>query len=381
MLGSSPLTRGKPGGHHTPWRTDKAHPRSRGENGTFTCATRALTGSSPLTRGKQPPEELDGGVRGLIPAHAGKTASLSASPTTRRAHPRSRGENVAATVATVGGGGSSPLTRGKRAARSYCRSRLGLIPAHAGKTPARFRWRRRARAHPRSRGENVLHARDRPGFGRLIPAHAGKTGDFGPGEAACRAHPRSRGENRHWCDALEGVAGSSPLTRGKRSLHPAPQTDNGLIPAHAGKTNVFMIVVLTAWAHPRSRGENPRGHMSARATLGSSPLTRGKHLRGQGSQPGAGLIPAHAGKTCRGRSWHRRPRAHPRSRGENRPSRTTLARATGSSPLTRGKLPLNGDEGSGGGLIPAHAGKNAVRRIEQNQEGAHPRSRGEYFRR
>ena len=194
MSGSSPLTRGKRTkalrsrytrglipAHAGKTRASKsaphlgqAHPRSRGENGTFTCATRALTGSSPLTRGKQPPEELDGGVRGRIPAHAGKTASLSASPTTRRAHPRSRGENVAATVATVGGGGSSPLTRGKRAARSYCRSRLGLIPAHAGKTPARFRWRRRARAHPRSRGENSEPCTDPPRRAGSSPLTRGK---------------------------------------------------------------------------------------------------------------------------------------------------------------------------------------------------------------
>ena len=52
-----------------------AHPRSRGENTEADEDSRALWGSSPLTRGKRylalakvPPE-------GLIPAHAGKTGA------------------------------------------------------------------------------------------------------------------------------------------------------------------------------------------------------------------------------------------------------------------------------------------------------------------
>ena len=51
------------------------------------------------------------------------------------------------------------------------------------------------------------------------------------------AHPRSRGEN-HRRSAPNGIKnGSSPLTRGK--LHPIMEDDDiaGLIPAHAGKTH------------------------------------------------------------------------------------------------------------------------------------------------
>ena len=50
----------------------------------------------------------------------------------------------------------------------------------------------------------------------LIPAHAGKT----PSTGACRGRWR----------------GSSPLTRGKQSLETNGQYRPGLIPAHAGKT-------------------------------------------------------------------------------------------------------------------------------------------------
>ena len=74
------------------------------------------------------------------------------------------------------GGGSSPLTRGKRSAESYSSPQA---------------W-----AHPRSRGENgTMHALG------------------------------------------AGGAGSSPLTRGKQAQDPQPDGEDRLIPAHAGKTS------------------------------------------------------------------------------------------------------------------------------------------------
>ena len=171
------------------------------------------------------------------------------------------------------------------------------------------------------------------------------------------AHPRSRGENI--ITAVIGVLsqGSSPLTRGKHHADRRADRAGGLIPAHAGKT----LGPLVAGCEHK----------------GSSPLTRGKHPRAGPGAARAGLIPAHAGKTqpptvrgrCRG--------AHPRSRGENRYAQVRATLTGGSSPLTRGKRPLVANRRTGEGLIPAHAGKTAVRRIEQNQEGAHPRSRGE----
>ena len=71
---------------------------------------------------------------GLIPAHAGKTPHRILATARSRAHPRSRGENTDAQAARAGDAGSSPLTRGKRRERVTERRRLGLIPAHAGKT-------------------------------------------------------------------------------------------------------------------------------------------------------------------------------------------------------------------------------------------------------
>ena len=172
-----------------------AHPRSRGENVTEVLGRRRREGSSPLTRGKpRMAHQHPKGPR-LIPAHAGKTEDGRAGRGMTGAHPRSRGENVGHGVCPFGGGGSSPLTRGKH-------------------------WPTRTAIYT----------------GGLIPAHAGKTSPREPHHANSRAHPRSRGENCARASAAFHATGSSPLTRGKHVLTHPPRGRTGLIPAHAGKT-------------------------------------------------------------------------------------------------------------------------------------------------
>ena len=213
--GSSPLTRGKRG-----WRRKgldlrrlipahagktrrlvgrlrllRAHPRSRGENARADDNGSVCLGSSPLTRGKRPHLHVRVFDHGLIPAHAGKTGQGARPSGPWRAHPRSRGENQNGEDTTPPKKGSSPLTRGKLVVEHYVAVKLGLIPAHAGKTRPDVSLSDRERAHPRSRGEN-----------------------FGVELAKLCAQ------------------GSSPLTRGKPKGGRHEQLRMGLIPAHAGKT-------------------------------------------------------------------------------------------------------------------------------------------------
>ena len=193
---------------------------------------------------------------GLIPAHAGKTSAASRVCIVMGAHPRSRGENDLNGVEVAALAGSSPLTRGKP------------------------RW-----------------SRCLPSVARLIPAHAGKTDKLHQRDDQARAHPRSRGENLAGNDQTASVEGSSPLTRGKRQGCQYYPATNRLIPAHAGKTKSVIMTGIARAAHPRSRGENGGyAHMGAHA-LGSSPLTRGKPRRRVNGSGSHGLIPAHAGKT------------------------------------------------------------------------------------
>ena len=172
-----------------------AHPRSRGENEVGHVRRTVLHGSSPLTRGKRGQVVASAHMCGLIPAHAGKTGDCRAYPACSTAHPRSRGENERSRFLTWAGPGSSPLTRGKPVRMAFKAAPGRLIPAHAGKTcSARFNPSLAA-AHPRSRGENspiplALNVRmgsspltrGKPAIARthlkrlgLIPAHAGKT--------------------------------------------------------------------------------------------------------------------------------------------------------------------------------------------------------------
>ena len=191
--------------------------------------------------------------------------------------------------------------------------------------------------------------------------------------------------------------GSSPLTRGKPAARSFCSFALGLIPAHAGKTCSASTTPLSVGAHPRSRGENGHRKPHPRVLPGSSPLTRGKRDERGPGQRLLGLIPAHAGKTRRGGAAGCRPRAHPRSRGENIECRPECDADDGSSPLTRGKprarsaatrptglIPAHAGKTlrrawvrTLQGLIPAHAGKTSLARRGPGPRTAHPRSRGE----
>ena len=187
-------------------------------------SARTAAGSSPLTRGKLRAHVLPARRRGLIPAHAGKTVDTARVDTHARAHPRSRGENLDTRERGRSSPGSSPLTRGKRVDAHGRVQRAGLIPAHAGKTRGRPDSVVAEQAHPRSRGENPRWCRAGRRGGGLIPAHAGKTRRDFARRPAHRAHPRSRGENKAAPRVAAVAEGSSPLTRGKpHVLSPLPR--------------------------------------------------------------------------------------------------------------------------------------------------------------
>ena len=171
--------------------------------------------------------------------------------------------------------------------------------------------------------------------------------------------------------------GSSPLTRGKLWQVISSVISTGLIPAHAGKTRRGLRAGSRQGAHPRSRGENAWRLRTSQGRGGSSPLTRGKLHDRRPAMTTAGLIPAHAGKTFDVGGWEGGVKAHPRSRGENSSEAGDEKGSTGSSPLTRGKRGVGDRRGVRNGLIPAHAGKtHALEGITPVAE-AHPRSRGE----
>ena len=209
---------------------------------------------------------------------------------------------------------------------------------------------------PLTRGKR-RRFREWPGRTRLIPAHAGKTRQCPPWFPDRTAHPRSRGENEYVPTNGDVLEGSSPLTRGKHCSFLSGFGGSRLIPAHAGKTWGVVHESAALKAHPRSRGENRMPRTTRVIATGSSPLTRGKLVGDRLASTVYRLIPAHAGKTLFWRLVSPRHPAHPRSRGENAYRSAPLPACCGSSPLTRGKRRRRRWGLGVRRLIPAHAGK------------------------
>ena len=190
-------------------------------------------------------------------------------------------------------------------------------------------------------------------------------------------HPRSRGENCWASGEVSSTVGSSPLTQGKHHHRHHRRPQRGLIPTHAGKTVAARALFLGVWAHPHSRRENDVHAEALIRFEGSSPLTRGKHpARGHVVEQ-EGLIPTHAGKTRGPGRARTRWGAHPHSRGENVRALAFMVPIVSSSPLMRGKLRVARTGQVVDGLIPAHAGKTVPCAWTRCAPGAHPRSRGE----
>ena len=279
--GLIPACAGKTQATHLRGLSSAAHPRVCGENVYSStlpvggsglipaCAgktskaappTNSPNGSSPRVRGKPGRRVVCAPRTGLIPACAGKTVFGPCCPTYMGAHPRVCGENDATNTAGNIHTGSSPRVRGKRQSEAGITCGPRLIPACAGKTATRRRFRR-----------------------------------------AVRAHPRVCGENMYCSTSGQSMVGSSPRVRGKLPSTRRYQATGGLIPACAGKTDDDTGESDTDWAHPRVCGENADKLVPALGEYGSSPRVRGKRGLRTWSFALLRLIPACAGKTRRGR--------------------------------------------------------------------------------
>ena len=254
-------------------------------------------------------------------------------------HPRSRGEYRRPKVNSLDCSGSSPLSRGIRRVHAGQCGRSRIIPALAGNTAKSHTRSPPAPDHPRSRGEY---------------------------------HAPTRSHVHRW--------GSSPLSRGIPRLLPVHIDAARIIPALAGNTLSRGLWQLSAWDHPRSRGEYVTWRLSSCPPGGSSPLSRGIHKLAEKHSVAVRIIPALAGNTrLPARTGAPQP-DHPRSRGEYRSPGTTYDPTTGSSPLSRGILGEYGLMTQIQGIIPALAGNTRIMATPYPNVTDHPRSRGEYSR-
>ena len=132
----------------------------------------------------------------------------------------------------------------------------GITPAHAGKSTLSKRVDAHNQDHPRPCGEKysrfspilmpsgspppmrgkVLLRLNPIRLLRITPAHAGKSTLTQKKEAKAKDHPRPCGE-KHMTPALKATAkGSPPPMRGKVRYGAGKRARAGITPAHAGKS-------------------------------------------------------------------------------------------------------------------------------------------------
>ena len=157
-------------------------------------------------------------------------------------HPRIRGVHHQVFLGVFLRVGSSPHTRGALLTGHGLSILVGIIPAYAGCTGPPCRGGARTWDHPRIRGVHCTtqkpavsgvgsspHTRGAPLGGggerrgcRIIPAYAGCTVFSTMVMPSGRDHPRIRGVHLAKSHFLRSWGGSSPHTRGARTVMPWP---------------------------------------------------------------------------------------------------------------------------------------------------------------
>ena len=110
------------------------HPRSRGKDRFNNDPLELLEGSPPLTRERLIEENVPLDRVGITPAHAGKTTRWGKYAHQERDHPRSRGKDFRAYNMIYNEWGSPPLTRERQISMANKKILVRITPAHAGKT-------------------------------------------------------------------------------------------------------------------------------------------------------------------------------------------------------------------------------------------------------
>ncbi len=210
-------------------------------------------------------------------------------------YPRWRGEHHTKKHAVINLSGLSPLARGTLYMRKIVLSLLRFIPAGAGKTYPEERRVEKSAVYPRWRGEHFV-------------------------ESA----------------ASSDCCGLSPLARGTPIGGQSGRHWSRFIPAGAGNTIVWFLLVPALPVYPRWRGEHSYKTVFLVQRRGLSPLARGTHTLVNGFTVGIRFIPAGAGNTLTACGVNGCLTVYPRWRGEHDLQRTPDASKAGLSPLARG---------------------------------------------
>ena len=150
----------------------------------------------------------------------------------------------------------------------------------------------------------------------ITPAHAGKSAFGILGKLACEDHPRACGEKRFCRLDSWPLLGSPPRMRGKAYRAVGHCTRLGITPAHAGKRPHVVFFISLHQDHPRACGEKERTQRHDKRAVGSPPRMRGKVHIDETASRDDGITPAHAGKSVAREILLIVSRDHPRACGE-----------------------------------------------------------------
>ena len=273
----------------------------------------------------------------ITPAYAGKSRSVSWTPTVVRDHPRVCGEKSLVNTMVFPLMGSPPNMRGKAAVHQFVSSIHGITPAYAGKSGALIILCCIAWDHPRICGEKGVHPELREYAEGSPPHMRGKVKRQQATAPPGQDHPRICGEKCHALLAAASAEGSPPRMRGKVEHVLQSACAEGITPAYAGKSRKTISFTKSAWDHPRVCGEKSSSTGMRWAKLGSPPHMRGKVLKNLHHDFDGGITPAYSGKSnllphTRCRSWD-----YPRICGEKQRTLAIQDKPQGSPPHMRGK--------------------------------------------
>ncbi len=141
-------------------RSTRVHPRLCGGNLVNLVSVPPHDGPSPPVRGKQDALDALHKMERSIPACAGETVSEQSAAIMVEVHPRLCGGNLKPNRSPVCPPGPSPPVRGKHEASGASGSSSGSIPACAGETRSLLASPSRSAVHPRLCGGNIAVARE-----------------------------------------------------------------------------------------------------------------------------------------------------------------------------------------------------------------------------
>ena len=132
------------------------HPRTCGEKAVKAYNLNPHTGSPPHMRGKEWRNISPYSLKGITPAHAGKSRTFLYFRQAYQDHPRTCGEKIDSVIDLGSIKGSPPHMRGKAMKGGEKMEKYRITPAHAGKRNRNTKSAYGRQDHPRTCGEKYL---------------------------------------------------------------------------------------------------------------------------------------------------------------------------------------------------------------------------------